>query len=588
MKKMKIMRLVCLLCTAVMLLSACNFSGSSADTTQSGNEQMLPEGLDLSFSAFQILRSDNASQDMINEVVQLNAAIKAYTGENLTVRIDYSATDEKPCEILVGDVNRSESKAILAELEPGEYVVKTVVSDSAVKLVILGSDDSFTFKAIDCFIELLNENSVISADGKMNTLNAEFDYYAAYEKYHIELGDPVVVAQPTEDDNAWGHYQFPSLYNTLGGGVMIKWTMHNDTIEGGTSQCMFSKDNGETWEPWTAQDVQLYGVRMSNGKYFLGFDSGSVVEAGDWLSKYTVKVTNININGVGATKTYMASDVKEFDNSIYATEYDPATNQYTKFKINLDWPYMPLTVYPPLTASGAERIYPTASQFAVSGLYGLVEKDGDLYFCMYTHGINSANGTANKYHKYLSVYVFKSSDMGRNWKYISQITPNSKYVDATNPGYEGFGECSMSVTKDGTLVMLMRSGTDFNNKKGLPCYIVRSADNGQTWSEPEVFGPVGVVPQIKMLDCGVSLAVYGRPGLYLRSSNDVSAMEWTDPIEIPLSEGTEWRSCYYTYILPLSENTALLAYSDFHYPNQSGSGTRKTILVRTITVVPDA
>ena len=587
MKKMKKIRLICLFFAAVMLFSACDLLNGDKNTETTDSNKEISASLDTSFSAFQILRSDNATQDMINEVIQLNNAIKEHTGENLTVRIDYSAADEKPCEILVGDVNRAESKAILAELEPGEYVVKTVVTDSAVKLVILGSDDHFTFKAINHFIELLTGNSVIAADGKMNTLCEEFDYYAAYESYHIELGEPIVVAQPEEVDNVWGHYQFPSLYETLGGNVMIKWTMHNDTIEGGASQCMFSKDGGKTWEPWTKDDVMLYGVRMNNGKYFLGFDAGSVVEAGDWLSKYTPKITNAVINGVGPTYTYMAADIKEFDNRVYATEYDPTTNTYTKFEVNLDWPYMPLEVYPPLTAGGAKRIYPTANQFAVSGLYGLEEKDGDLYFCMYTHGINSANGTANKYHKYLSIYVFKSSDMGRSWKYISQVSPSKDNADIGNVGYEGFGECSMSVTKDGTLVMLMRTGADFNNKKGLPCYITRSTDNGQTWSTPEVFGPVGVMPQIEMLECGVTLAVYGRPGLYMRTSNDLTASEWSDPIEIPLSEGAEWRSCYYTYILPLSETTALLAYSDFHYPNQNGSGTRKTILVRTVTVIPN-
>lgn len=589
MKRLKKIRLVCMLCAAVMLLSACNLLGGSEDTgtTPSGN-QNTSVMLDTSFTSFQILRSDIATQDMINAVIKLNNAIKEHTGDVLPVRIDYSASDEKPCEILVGDVNRAESKAILAELEPGEYVVKTVETDTAVKLVILGSDDHFTYKAIDLFIELLGENSVISSDGTMSTLNKEVDFYAPYDSYHIELGDPVVVAQPVEEDNVWGHYQFPSLYNTLGGGVLIKWTMHNDTIDGGASQCMFSKDGGETWQEWKKEDVMLYGVRMSNGKYFLGFDGGTVTEAGDWLSKYTPKVTNVSINGVGPTQTYMAADIKEFDNRVYATEYDPTTNTYTKFEIKLDWPYMPLEVYPATTAGGNPRIYPTASVFSKHGLYGLVEKDGELYFCTFTHGINSANGTANKYHKYCSVYVFKSSDMGRSWKYLSQISVDKDTLNADDPGFEGFNECMMSFAKDGTLVMLMRSGVNFNEKRGLPCYVVRSTDNGQTWSKPEVFSPVGVLPQLKMLECGVTLAICGRPGLYLRTSNDASLTEWSDPIELELSAGEEWRSCYYTYILPTGENTALIAYTDFHYPNQNGSGTRKTVLVRTITIVPDA
>ena len=45
------------------------------------------------------------------------------------------------------------------------------------------------------------------------------------------------------------------------------------------------------------------------------------------------------------------------------------------------------------------------------------------------------------------------------------------------------------------------------------------------------------------------------------------------------------RSCFYTGMIQLDANTAMMVYSDFRYPNKDGLGVR-SILTRTIHVVP--
>ena len=102
-----------------------------------------------------------------------------------------------------------------------------------------------------------------------------------------------------------------------------------------------------------------------------------------------------------------------------------------------------------------------------------------------------------------------------------------------------------------------------------------------------MFDTVGVLPQLLTLDCGVTLATYGRLGLFLRATGDASGVSWEQPIELELSEGPEFRSCYYTHMIPLDKNTALLAYSDFHHPQPNGQGEGKAIMVRTIKAVMD-
>ena len=127
---------------------------------------------------------------------------------------------------------------------------------------------------------------------------------------------------------------------------------------------------------------------------------------------------------------------------------------------------------------------------------------------------------------------------------------------------------------------------------GTPSYITRSTDNCKTWSEPVVFDEVGVLPQMLTLDCGVTLASYGRPGVFVRATDDPSGQIWQDRVDVGVG-GTRanWSiySCSYTSLIPLDSHTALLAYADFQYPSAKNEReAAKTILVRTVTVTyPD-
>ena len=98
--------------------------------------------------------------------------------------------------------------------------------------------------------------------------------------------------------------------------------------------------------------------------------------------------------------------------------------------------------------------------------------------------------------------------------------------------------------------------------------------------------------QIKRLGCGAILATYGRPGLFVKFSGDEAGMVWSDPIEIKLATNTKDpscydRSCYYTRILPLDDNSALMVYSDFNYPENGVGESKKSILVRKLTVIEE-
>ncbi len=382
-----------------------------------------------------------------------------------------------------------------------------------------------------------------------------------YRKFHLELSEPVVAGQGKCD--VWGPYQFPELMYTRSGSILCSWAMHRDTIEyTGEAGDALSDDLGLTWRARTPADEPVYDVPMGNGKCFAGF-VGRGAHPVDYLGKYTPVCQRKDI------RIYTAEEIPECDKSLFCREYDPETGEITTFPAALDWPEMPLSVYP------GDRVYPICQLMAISNRNGMISLGGELYFCTYGGSFTQEEA----YRGFNSVFVFRSSDCGRSWSLLSRLE-----VDETtfHPAghFEGLDEPMMGGMPDGSVVMLMRSGS------GLPSWIVRSTDHCRTWSRPEQFDEIGVLPFLLTLDCGVTLASYGRHRLYLRATADPSGMHWEDHIELDLTPGPGDRSCYYTDILPLSDTEALLTYTDFHYPSPDGV-PMKTVLVRKITVVRD-
>ena len=142
-----------------------------------------------------------------------------------------------------------------------------------------------------------------------------------------------------------------------------------------------------------------------------------------------------------------------------------------------------------------------------------------------------------------------------------------------------------------------------NSKEQLVCIIRRadqdqksmlitfSDDKGKTWSKPfpmDNFGKLGVMPSITYLKCGILILSYGRPGAWLSFSLNGIGKTWTKPIcIIKGKEGTHVErqedTDGYTSILLISDNSFLLAYTDFKFKDKKGN-IRKAIIVRKVTV----
>ena len=389
----------------------------------------------------------------------------------------------------------------------------------------------------------------------------------SYPGFSLELEDPVVVGQGgTYEALGWGPWQFPSLCLTDRGHVLCAWARGEDSIEGyedsvgGDLSGAVSEDGGRTWRRRTSADRAL-GVPTAEGKEYFKPAAKNAYPAG-WLGKYAPAYRSPD----GGIALYRADEIEEYAMTVPATEYNPSSGKTTGFESRVNWPHAAVQV---LRSRGRELVYPLDSLMGIMG-QAVPDGEGGLLFATYAHGFSAATGELSVPDKY-NTYVFRSGDGGRSWDWLSEVLTTPDCVPAA-PEAEGFCEPNLARMPDGSWVMLLRMGS------GCPSWLIRSTDGCRTWSKPVRFDKCGVLPQLRVLGCGVSLAGYGRPGVFLRASRDPSGLRWEDPVDLETEN-----SCCYTTILPLDDTHALFGYSDFRYPGPDGE-TRKTILVRRVSV----
>ena len=156
-------------------------------------------------------------------------------------------------------------------------------------------------------------------------------------------------------------------------------------------------------------------------------------------------------------------------------------------------------------------------------------QDGSLLVSMYGR---DEKGTGHK-RKYRSL-ALHSTDRGKTWLYLSTIA-----FDATkHVRGEGFDETTLLVLPDGKVLSFIRSGASyqasmgsFNNNdpsvdmpfgyaKQTPVYMTASIDGGKNWSSADPISPYGVWPDAVLMENGLLVVSYGRPGNWMMFSKD--------------------------------------------------------------------
>jgi len=387
----------------------------------------------------------------------------------------------------------------------------------------------------------------------------------------IKISEPVVIARgPSYEECGWGPYQFPDLFQLPDGRIMCAFADSTDTVDayGAERACFVSSDRGATWERARERDFDtVVGIQLDNGDRVQFIEQASIKVTDD------MKFPQPVVSKYG-TSYYRPEDL---DDSIYknrtwmlhrvSAEHPEGVEE----PVTVNWPHMTVRVREgiviPLQPWGRLRKAP----------------DGALWMPDYMVGLNPNNGG---FSPFSSNYTFCSTDNGKTWdlKHFLPYVPNTE-VDPNAFLYEGYNENDIGFAPDGSYIRLIRMNGTSPLCKG-PCWLVRSTDKGETWSDPIYFDERGVWPRLCTLKCGVMLASYGRPGFYVRATSDPSALKWEDPIElihVPEGKSVWAASCSYSDLMPLDDHTAGLIYTNFKLKDENGKAC-KTVLFSTITV----
>ena len=384
----------------------------------------------------------------------------------------------------------------------------------------------------------------------------------------IEQHDPVVVSQAPPDLRNWGPWQFPAIQRLPDGRFAVGYHVEADSAVayGRPPGLSISEDEGRTWQSAGPDEIAV-----SNCSEILTLPNGDLLRQVLLRSVDPAVVLDRLPVSVGKGMGGYGNEITGYDAAKVPT--DLAGYRFARLPAGRDvWEEETATVLIP----GAIRtIYMGVLTFP--WMHRIAQApDGALWGIIYTKRF-----LQGEISRYSEAIFLRSSDGGRTWDCRSTIPyqPDPE-VDTFARDRDGFTEPNLAFPPDGTMLCLLRT-TDGNGIGAL--YVSRSNDDGLSWSTPIPFDDCGVWPALVTLPSGVTLAAYGRPGLYVRATSDSSGKNWDSRVTVIEPMAYQKDTCSYSDLLPISNHEVLLAYSDFNFPGAGGHPC-KTILVRKLSI----
>lgn len=341
----------------------------------------------------------------------------------------------------------------------------------------------------------------------------------SYPQVKISVSEPIRISPPGE------RHWFPRLHTLPDGRIIQFDTTYDDTTEAlqepGGASVRLADPNGTTWQEVGAPPHFSFPVNLRSG----------VIRSFSY----------IHWHRDDSAAQYAA-----------VADFDPVSLTWTErpdAKVNL-----PVRAVSRAGSASAMEIDRSV----------LLEPDGSLLATMY----GKFEGDER-----FRVILVRSVDDGENWDFVSTVAYDPNAGAAWKGiGPQGFCEPVMIRAKDGSLLVMMRTGSYS------AMFQTRSIDDGKSWETPVNMGALSVDPDFCLMRNGLLACSFGRPTVQLMFSPDGSGHLWTAPHTIysgPRLGGFENSSCY-TGLRETADGRLLLVY-DTNTPGQAWNHTDSQI-----------
>ncbi|MCF7853876.1 MAG: glycoside hydrolase [Candidatus Pacebacteria bacterium] len=384
----------------------------------------------------------------------------------------------------------------------------------------------------------------------------------------VRLCDPVLVSASVTGETRWGVHQFPAMSRMPDGGLLLMFADAEDRHEthGWPAPSFVSYDEGESWLPMNDEPRPIrphYAV--------------SEIFDGDYLVVPASRYLDIEKDGIRLPEPAAVGDTYGTRYTYRVSDMPPAIQDYFR--------YLPARRWSPGSGVWEDGVV----EYDMDGLLAmrrerstvlprtfferpLVRHKGELLYADYRglhareDGSVPAKGTST---------LMVSTDNGRSFQRRSIIAMDPSDNDL-------MGEPHLSPTVDGRLVCVIRR-TDQDQK---PMCVTWSADSGRTWTPVKDLFEFGVWPCVLLLGNGTMVLSYGRPGVHMAFDPNGTGESWTKQVAVIEGDPAEKskHTCGYTSLMPLDDDSFLIAYSDFLYADERGAQC-KAILTRRVQAV---
>lgn len=366
-------------------------------------------------------------------------------------------------------------------------------------------------------------------------------------------------------EGRWGQYMFPEVNRLRSGHILVRVNVGGDADR--NYQDYISDDGGLNWthvaryfedempaRDWgvkTLPDGEEIKVSVPNK------DPKNIFED----IPITITAANLKTYAGGY---YRLGDLPREQQCVPLLTRKPGQEQWTEEKAYLDPDILVKNSIPnPLTSLwiGDKKILPDGSIARVDFKQGGLLKVSD---------VGPDGKIKPQPHRFL-----RSFDRGRTWKVSNEI-PTIKWWPF-RPDLSTVRPHLLAFPNGNWVVSFRHNGLYYSG--GGPLIVIRSTDQGKTWSKPKAIRMPAVNPNGLVLENGIAAMVYQRPGVYMTFCADGKGEKWGNDITLVKGGRSErdQNSCCNGTFLPTGKDKFLYVYTKWDVPDPWGQPRQAVI-----------